>query len=116
MKKSVYAGFNLIVRFFTLSALKSILVLLAFLWLFTASCDEEEEDVCFRCVYEERSTGCGGGSYGPWEEKEIFHNTGDIKSGLSKEDVCALIKSETHCASTCCVNYQVRNMKVMTCN
>ena len=99
-----------------LPVVKTMLMALLFLPLIVGACDDDEKNSCFRCVYEKRTSACGGGSYGAWTDMEITYNTDDIKDGLSKQDVCNLIKSTTHCESTCCINYQVRNVKLAPCD
>ena len=71
--------------------------------LATAACDSEEDDSIVACYYEERSSACGGGGYGSWESKCI-----DIENGMP----CAsIVKSDTVCESSCCVNFEVRDLE-----
>lgn len=91
----------------------SLLVMLISL---TSSC-LEEENTCFKCLYEKRKSGCNNYAYGGWESGELLADKENIKSGLSKQDYCNLVypSSSSSCAGTCCVSYNYRNVKVASC-
>ena len=72
----------------------------------------------FACVYEERQTDCGGGSFGPWTSECSFVDF-EIRDDLTPQAYCdqAYPASDTECGGGCCISFQFRNVVALSsCN
>ncbi len=67
------------------------------------------------CAYEERTTSCGGGDFGPWEER-CSPIDFELREGLTAESFCnsAYSGSDLECAAGCCVSFEFRNTRVVS--
>jgi len=84
--------------------------------LLTGCSKSDDSPRCFTCEYEERTTGCNSSTFGNWEAK-IYTVDFELKEGLSSESFCeqSFPSNDIECASTCCVSFQFRNVKVGEC-
>lgn len=99
--------------------MKSLIKLGAlFILLFTLGCSEDEGPSCFKCVYEKRTTSCGGSGFGDWEAGSSEHDASTIKDDLNPQSFCDLVypASDLNCELNCCINFEFRNVQAESCD
>ncbi|MDN5216473.1 hypothetical protein QQ020_30675 [Fulvivirgaceae bacterium BMA12] len=95
-----------------------IIFSLAFTLAMSFGCSEDEGPSCFKCVYEKRSTGCGGSGFGAWEEGSSEHDASTIRDDLTPQSYCDLVypASDLACELNCCISFQFKNVVVASCD